>query len=568
MKPETIENILGDAPEEPIPDSNDVSGVETDDLQPEEPKDEPQEPEPEDDEPQTIKIEVSPKRKRKPGRPRKNNDDDYGDEIKPEELQDIMGAFEPNETGVYFYLYRIEPRRWYDKQIEGYLEKFTEAITVEEVKKRYGGGKYNLLIFGPKKDRNGNIKGNKIIGRKVFKISGDPIIPEERMQQQAAAKQPEDPDIVQQAMNFGKTVLKEFKEDKVKEQDKSERLMELLLTKKGDDGVNKDVMTLLTTILQSNQQAMRDIQEERRRAEEKHREEMRMLQERHEAQLERIKQETQNMATQTINPFVQLIEKNREDAKHSTENIMKMMTALAENNVKMLAQNNENQIKMVQESAKTQINLLTNELQRLSTELMETRKMAKSDLTSELKKFKMVKDLMGGEGEQQDLTSKLVDKLPEIAESIPDIVSSFSGLFGGGQQQVVKRRPARAIPATTAPPPPPPPLQQPEPQQQPQEPQVPQAQDNNAEIARTMLKLQLEVEDAITKEIEVSKFVEESIFGKYDDEILKKIASLPTPVIINFLEQNLDLTDSVISTVKGKDFLRHMHDAIKKKFGV
>ena len=70
----------------------------------------------------------------------------------------------------------------------------------------------------------------------------------------------------------------------------------MMLAKKDDGGGNKEVMDLLKTILQGSQESTQRIEEDRRRAEDKHAAEMRQMQEKHDAELKEIRRETEKRA--------------------------------------------------------------------------------------------------------------------------------------------------------------------------------------------------------------------------------------------------------------------------------
>ena len=77
-------------------------------------------------------------------------------------------------------VHRVEPEIDTNtgKRIAGYLAKFTRAVTFEEIRSQYGGGKYRFIIHGPGPLGRSMIKANK-----VYEIAGDPILPRQQQQQ-------------------------------------------------------------------------------------------------------------------------------------------------------------------------------------------------------------------------------------------------------------------------------------------------------------------------------------------------------------------------------------------------
>lgn len=65
-------------------------------------------------------------------------------------------------------IYRLEPKIWKNRKIEGYLDTSTVALDEDDIKQRYGGGKYSLAVVGS----NGKPVGTPA----MLDIAGDPLV--------------------------------------------------------------------------------------------------------------------------------------------------------------------------------------------------------------------------------------------------------------------------------------------------------------------------------------------------------------------------------------------------------
>ena len=90
-------------------------------------------------------------------------------------------------------------------------------------------------------------------------------------------------------------------------------------------------------------------------------------------------------------------------------------------------------------------------------------------------------------------------------------------------------------------------------------------QQKQLEIAQEIAKLKTSFEKSLEDGESPSACFEKHIEGKYEVDTLRKIAVMPTPSVIMVLQHNLD-DDSPMFTVKGKDFLRHLHNILKEKY--
>jgi hypothetical protein len=558
-----------------------------------------QESDDEDDEPEetpvntakqevVLRVEQPPTRKERGRRkrPRTQEDQDY------EDVDQLIEELDPGAaTRVYLTLSRVEPKIFKGKRIAGYVDKIDRHINTQEIKDLYGGGTYDLIFFAPKKSG----RGNKMIRRKRIEITGDPIVQLDFADAKGSGfHSSHDPDIVSQAMKAQQNVV-----DRLEAKSREEKDTIMTLLSKKDDG--KESMAVFMKMMEVQEKKaeaqLEAIREEARQAREEARrkeEEAKRKEELHREELRELRKEMDEKKSATGDTMIQFMR------EQSGENMKRM-----ELTMKSMADNSKVMMEMMAGNHKSQAELLTNELKRVSEELKDARLSNKGDLVSEMKKMStlqhLMKDIAGGGQEDKSLTDKLSDNLPEILESVPGILQGIGGLFRGQRvtQQATARQmtgvggapavPRRMLPgATRQAPLPPRRPQQPssfpvneqessdEPvgvpaapfvpqQQQQQQEQQPVSEDQQVKIAQEIAKLKLSFEQSLTQGEAATTCYQNHIMGKYDEELLRKIAAMPTPSIILFLQQNLD-DDSPLFTVKGKDFLRKIHGIIKEKY--
>lgn len=181
-------------------------------------------------------------------------------------------------------VHRVEPE--FDpatgKRIAGYLAKFTRAVTFEEIRSQYGGGKYRFVVHGPGPFGRPAIKANK-----VYEIAGDPILPRSPNAAQNTPQQmiPDAvSDIVDKAIStHEKTADRLAVENRELTREMKQMLMATL--NKGDGGLKETMMTMIT--------------EERKLAEQRAAEERRLQEQRLAAERQAAK-ETRDLILSTV----------------------------------------------------------------------------------------------------------------------------------------------------------------------------------------------------------------------------------------------------------------------------
>ena len=91
-------------------------------------------------------------------------------ETPEEDLTDFFAGIDFDDAKI--EVTRVRPQRWAGQEIEGYLETFgiPPAISLQDIKEKYGGGVYRLNLKGGPK--------NRYKGSKTIRIAGSPILPE------------------------------------------------------------------------------------------------------------------------------------------------------------------------------------------------------------------------------------------------------------------------------------------------------------------------------------------------------------------------------------------------------
>jgi hypothetical protein len=518
-----------------------------------------------------------------------------------DEIDQLIQELDPGATTrVYMTITRIDPKVWKGRKIEGYLDKIDRHVDIQEMKDLYGGGTFDIKFFGPRKFKDGSIKGNKIITSRRIVIAGDPIIQTYKQDEDEGRQtSAQDPDIVKLA--FGAQEKATARMDAKNREDK-ETMLALINSAKG--GGNEETVTMMMKMLEVSERRaeaasktadaqIAAIREEAKLA----REEAARKDEKHKEELRELRREMDEKKSQTGDTMINFMR------EQSNENMKRM-----ELTMKSMSDNSKVMMEMMSGNHKAQAELLTGELKRVSDELKDARLSNKGDLVSEMKKVAtlqgFIKDIAGVGQEEKSLTDKLTDNLPEIMEQVPGIIAGIGSLFRGQrpvqtppQQMQAGAVPRRMLQAPPRPLPPRRPAQPPQPSSfpsgqavedeapvpvqhqhamdhpqqaaMPPQPAVPQGmsqeQQQQMEIAQEINKLKVAFEDSLEKGVPAEACYKSHVEGQYDEELLRKIAVMPTPAIIAVLQQNLD-DDSPLFTVKGKDFLRHMHNVIREKY--
>lgn len=512
-----------------------------------------------------VKIGRSKRRRRVPSsEPRTISNDREG----LKELDELVEDLDPGSISkVFMTLTRIEPKIFNHKNIAGYVTRYDKKIDIQEIKDIHGGGIYDIRFFGPKIDKNGRQNGTKIVSARRINISGDPIIEDEEERKRASENR--DPDIVSKTLGAQEKMLMMEKEKTNQVDKRNQDLIGMLLTKESGDSKIIPVIQQMMEVTQKNSNVqLESLKEENRRA----RDESLRREEKHRDEINHLRDSFEKKSDNMMSPMVQLmLEKSKEDAARMQIMMTQMATIFSVqlDNQKVTS---EAQMKMIMESSKLQTELLLGEVRRQSDELKDARISGKSDLVSEMRKLSTLKELVSsfgpGEPEKPSLTDKISENLPQIVEALPDVFRSIGSLFSKGTPVVIPTQRQLEAPRMEAPRMEAPRMEAPRTQQRPQ-PQ-PQPQNQEDELSVSIATLKVSAEEAIENDEDPAVFVDRAVVGKFPNDVLKKIALVPYSAIIPVLQQQLDGIDEEgqLFTVKGKNFLKKMHEALKVKLGM
>lgn len=501
--------------------------------------------------PQNININLGNMEKRRgPGRPPKT---ELRNDGPPDSDEELLDSFDILGDGFYLEVHRVEPKYYDGVLVEGFMEKTTDIVDYDYLKNKYGGGKYDIIKRGPKRWDKGRPIGIKAYTRKRIVVSGDPVI----IKKKGMTQEERDPDLSEKALNYGQKVMDKMQDEKEAERRRADDMTKMLLTNATGKNDNKEVVELMKATMDAQMKSLQMQLEASRQDAKTARQEQLEERKQFAQQIQELRKDMDKKSESSMNPMLEIFKQQIQNNKDESKNQINMLSEIFKNNVAMMNQSAENNLKMVNETNKTQTEMMKSELQRLSTELKETRvNNNKGDLLSELKKYKMVKDLFSSEGggdESGGVVDRILDRLPDLAGALPGI----AGLFSKGTPRMVSRAQPQ-LPQQL-------PEMQPVQQQQEPAPQAePMGSPEQMEVAAQLKKFIEETEDAIEDGIDPEKFATDSVIGKYNSELIKQIAIADANALVQFLQDKLD-TESPLATVKGRDFLRKLHAALRAK---
>jgi len=354
---------------------------------------------------------------------------------------------------------RIEPE--YDpisgRKISGYLEKYTRAISLEEIRSKYGGGRYQLLVHGP--GFNGRVA---IKGKKVVEIAGDPTIMPGRQngQQQAQQGLPAGVEsIVKETLQNAERQI-----DRASEETREMKQMLYASMAKGDESF-KSMFAAIANPGQNQQMIM----EERRLAEQRLTEERRMFEARLLAERE-TRQREQDAAERRHQEMLASLKNDQErlrlDAKEAGERAreqfqlqlkmiekqdvekearsLKMSELYADiQNKHMVQQQQMQQMQMeaMRSAEQMQRDILLKQLEGLQ-------KQQKSSPIEDLLKAKQAIDtLTGKDGGDMPTWERILDK---ASEAFPGVLAAAAAFRGSGSPQGAPTTQQRVLPGSIA----------------------------------------------------------------------------------------------------------------------
>lgn len=390
-------------------------------------------------------------------------------------------------------VHRVEPELdpVTGKRIVGYLAKFTRAVTFEEIRSQYGGGKYRFIIHGPGPLGRPMIKANK-----VYEIAGDPISRASPMQQQQQgnALPSAMTEIVDKAIS-----TQEKQADRLAEENRELKQMFMASLTKGDSGFRETMMQMmaeerkmqearaakereeakemrnlflssltkaeqgpqhLQTVLMEErrmqEQRMLAEREERRReqeaAERRHRETLEIMRMQQEKQIEamRIEQErvraearaAEERARQQFELQLRQIEKQESQKEAQALKLTEFMSSLQSQQVQQMQVAQQTQLQQMQQMMNMEREFSMKQIDVLSK---------KDTGIDQMLKFKQMFDTLTGRdndgGDGKETWEKIMDR---VQESVPGLVAAAGLLRGGAAQQPQQPQGPRVLPGSVA----------------------------------------------------------------------------------------------------------------------
>lgn len=545
--------------------------------------------------------------KRPPGRPRKEDQRvvisvEQGKQQKqttPEELEklvvkkasqreldEILDNLDYTKSGqFYISLTRVEPRTFKGNRISGYITRCEEKIDYEWIKNMYGGGTYDVFVHAM---TNGTWHVKK---RRRIDIAGDPIMTNMIGHDKDEEKIEKSRDVVEKTLIMSEKNVDRFQREAEQSRKEKDDLVRTLIEMKSkppmDDG--KAHIGLVKEFMDNS---LKLTQDQLKRAEENERianERFLEAQKQYREELRQLKQEMNEKSTRELNPLLAMIQADRKEtnekfamlmseAKSSQESMMKLFIE----NSKMQQENRdkvfEMSMRLQQESTKYKDEISNKRMEEMINDLREAKKAASTDIMSEFKKFKMLKELFAGEASETETpTESITDKIFNNLDAIPGIVGAIGSLFSKGQPMVVAPpQPQQALP---------PGMNQATEEVEEEEQEGEEATDQPVPTAQNVAQASPEQREAMKIQMAVGKIMKESeeavaagtdplefantkVLGKYEDVILQRISTVPIKMIIAGLEQQINQmgADSILLTAGGRDFLTKVHKAISAKY--
>jgi len=498
------------------------------------------------------------------------------------ELDEVISRFDYSKAGnSYIGLHRVEPRTYKGKKIAGYLGRCEEKIDYEWIKNMHGGGTFDVFIHVYRNEMW------KVAARRRIEISGEPNLENVVGYSGDEEKSERSKDVIEKTLVMSEKNVDRFQKEAVDARREKDALMAKLIELSSaprNDTSGKEHIGLVKEFMDSTLKLTQEQLERAKENEKLANERFLEAQRQHREDMKQLKQEMNDKTAREFNPLLSMIQADKKetnekftallnDSKNSMETMMKI---IMENN--RIQQENrdkffEMQMKLSNDSAKYKDDITAKRMEEILTDLREAKKANNTDIMSEIKKFRMLKEVLGGETTTEPEKESIVDKIFANIDQAPAIIGALGSLFSKGQPVVMAPQGAPALPPGQ-------PVQQQQAESEEEEgdeveeptPQnVAPASDEQRRNMKVQLaagKLMKEAEEAISAGEDPLEFVNTKVFGKYEDEVLMQISGVPIKIIIAGLEQQLAQIggDSILMTAGGQDFLTKIHKAIHAKY--
>lgn len=370
-----------------------------------------------------------------------------------EEVDHAVGKIDSPRDRVGCTLMRVRPALWKGKNIAGWLGRWNEPLSTEEIANEFGGGDFEWLVYGPDPRQP---KRTTLLERRTVKIAGEPRIARD------SDERPAEIELVREVVQRSQRDVELARKEAEKAREESAALVKRATAENGS--AMRDVMDMVMKVVQPSQGAVQQVEqrliaaeEKRQRDEEKkeaerlareeraearrvqeenareqrHREAMDAQEKRHEATLRAMQMNHEKDMAR--------IQMEAQRTESSGSKVTEMMLTLTQKMAAESEARNMQFLSMMQTNAQA-VAAATKAAEETKTEfLLKILTEKKDDTIESLVKMKKVMDLFGG-GDKE--TGVWRDVLEGVKEAAPGIVAALRS--GGGS-------PAPAAAPTIAP---------------------------------------------------------------------------------------------------------------------
>ena len=347
--------------------------------------------------------------------------------LKEQRDQDIWTAMQSlgGATPIEITLYRVKPKLWNGKVIEGEVAKFDEKISSADIREQFGGGSYQIQLKAA--DRKGVFRD---VSARLIKIAGDPIVPREGDGEDVDPKTPasESPNIIRDVLKMADSRAQE-----------AERRAERMAEKKDPsiDFLREQVLRLQSQLHEKEEKLLQIVDRPQSRDNdgllgkflEGESARVMSLRQQHESEL-RLKSE---MHRDEINRANDRFDRMLQDMKSSFEREISNLKHTYDTQIMGLLGNHENQLAVVRASYDGQLEGLKREIAHLSrlydtaqAEVAELRTRKERSLVEQMAELGAVKEAFEsfGGGEREESTLERV--FSSVAPALEGIVNRVS----------------------------------------------------------------------------------------------------------------------------------------------
>jgi len=358
-----------------------------------------------------------------------------------DEVNQVLEKIDAPRDRVGCTLMRVKPALWKGKKIDGWLGRWSEPLSTEEIANEFGGGDYEWLIYGPDPLRPSH---NRMLERRPVRISGDPKVPKD------ADERPEHIELVREVVQRSQREVEQARKEA--EEARKEAAAALKRIQAENGSAMRDVLEVVTKMvnpqgaLQQVEQRLMAAEEKRARDEEKaeerrrkdeearetrhrelmdaqekrHQENLKAMQLAHEKDMARIQAESQRT--------LEAVRASESSGNRVTE----MMLQLTQKMAAESEARNLQFLNMMQANSQA-VAAATKAAEETKTEfLLKILTDKKDDPLESLVKMKKVMDLFGDKGENNSVWRDVLDGVKEAA---PGIVAALrSGLSAPAAQ--------------------------------------------------------------------------------------------------------------------------------------